>query len=306
MTSTARPQFSGLGRVSDISAKDYDRGVLYGRDSERDEIDALLNAARSSHSGALILSGEPGLGKTAMLTDARERVADMHVLYAGGVESESELAFAGLHQLFRSWFPRIEDLPPAQAKALGGALGLTTPEGDDRFLISAACLTLLSELAEERPVLCLVDDAQWLDKPSADALLFVARRLDAEGIVILFASREGEGERFDADGVPRLRLGGLDERAAHALIELAAAGAVAPEVRDLLVKQASGNPLALVELPGALDPSQLSGVAPLPETLPLSPDLERVFLDRVRRLPPGVQLLLLLVALRLHRIRWGQ
>ncbi len=220
----------------------------------------------------------------------------MHILSACGVESESELAFAGLHQLLRPWLDRIEGLPSAQANALSGALGLDEPEGDERFLISAACLTLLSDLADERPILCLVDDAQWLDRPSADALLFVARRLDAEGIVILFASREGEGERFDAESVPRLRLQGLDADAAHALVEAAASGSVAPDVTDFLVRQASGNPLALVELPGALGSSQLSGEEPLPATLPLSPDLERVFLDRVRRLEPGVQLLLLLVA----------
>jgi DNA-binding CsgD family transcriptional regulator len=270
--------------------------VLYGRDSERAEIGALLDEARSSHSGALVISGEPGVGKTALLSDARERAVDMCVLHARGVESESELAFAGLHQLFRPWLAVIEELPPGQAKALRGALGLANPDGDDRFLISAACLTLLSELAERRPVLCLVDDGQWLDKPSADALLFVARRLDAEGILMLFAAREGDVDRFDANGIPRLRLSGLDEQAAHALIEFAVAGAVAPGVSDLLVKQASGNPLALVELPRALDAGQLSGAEPLPATLPLSPDLERVFLDRVRRLPEEVQLLLRLVA----------
>ena len=222
----------------------------------------------------------------------------MCVLHAQGVESESELAFAGLHQLFRPWLTVIEDLPATQAKALRGALALERPDGDDRFLISAACLTLLSELAERGPVLCLVDDGQWLDKPSADALLFVARRLDAEGILMLFAAREGEGEvdRFVANGIPRLRLRGLDEDAARALIELTAPSPVAPEVGDLLVKQASGNPLALVELPRALEAAQLSGVEPMPTTLPLTPDLERVFLDRVRRLPEGVQLLMRLVA----------
>jgi DNA-binding CsgD family transcriptional regulator len=274
----------------------YDPQVLYGRDSERAKIGALLEEARSSHSGALVISGDPGVGKTALLNDARERADDMCVLHARGAESESELAFAGLHQLFRPWLAVIENLPPAQAKALRGALGLARADGDDRFLISAACLTLLSELAERRPVLCLVDDGQWLDKPSVDALLFVARRLDAEGILMLFAAREGDAERFDADGLARLRLGGLAEEDAHSLIEAAGPVTLAPEVGDLLVKQASGNPLALIELPKALAPAQLSGAEPFPEALPLSPDLERVFLDRVRRLPPEVQLLLLLVA----------
>ena len=133
--------------VSGVGERSYDREVLYGRDSERAEIGALLDEARSSHSGALVISGEPGVGKTALLTDARERAVDMCVLDARGVESESELAFAGLHQLFRPWLAVIEELPGAQAKALRGALGLADPGGDDRFLISAACLTLLSELA---------------------------------------------------------------------------------------------------------------------------------------------------------------
>jgi DNA-binding CsgD family transcriptional regulator/tetratricopeptide (TPR) repeat protein len=270
--------------------------VLYGRDAERALIGALLDAARGSRSGTLVLRGEPGVGKTALLQDARERAADMHVLVARGVESESELPFAGLHQLTRPALPLLERLPGPQAAALRGALGVAERAGDDRFLISAACLTLLAELAERRPVLCLVDDVQWLDRSSADALLFVARRLDAEGIVMLFAAREGEERRFEARELPDLELGGLNAEAAAALVDRSVDGQLAPAVRDVLVEQADGNALALVELPAALTASQLAGTEPLPSSLPLTRDVERLFMERVRRLPEPTQRLLSLIA----------
>ncbi len=144
--------------------------MLYGRDSERDRIGALLEAARASRSSALVISGEPGIGKTALLEDTRERAPDMYALSARGVESESELPFAALHQLLRPALDQVDRLPDPQAAALGGALGLVDRPGHERFLVFAACLTLLGELAEGRPVLCLIDDAHWLDAASADAL----------------------------------------------------------------------------------------------------------------------------------------
>jgi DNA-binding CsgD family transcriptional regulator len=270
--------------------------VLYGRDAERALIGALLDAARASRSGTLVLRGEPGVGKTALLEDARERAADMHVLTARGVESESELPFAGLHQLTRPALHLIERLPGPQAGALQGALGLAERAGDDRFLISAACLTLLAELAERRPVLCLIDDAQWLDRSSTDALLFVARRLDAEGVVMLFAAREGDVHSFEARGLSDLELRGLDAEAAAAVIAHGADGDVAPSVRDLVIEQAHGNALALVELPSALSAAQLAGTESLPDALPLPRDVERLFRERVSRLPEATQRLLSLIA----------
>ncbi|HWT23844.1 MAG TPA: ATP-binding protein, partial [Solirubrobacteraceae bacterium] len=209
--------------------------MLYGREAERALIGALLDAARAARSGSLVLRGEPGAGKTALLEDTRERADDMHVVSARGVESESELPFAGLHQLTRPALHLLDRLPGPQADALRGALGLAARGGEERFLISAACLTLLAELAEERPVLCLIDDAQWLDRSTTDALLFVARRLDAEGIVMLFAAREDDDRRFEARGLPDLELGGLDAEAAAALVGRGAGGALAPAVRDRLV-----------------------------------------------------------------------
>jgi DNA-binding CsgD family transcriptional regulator len=270
--------------------------MLYGRDAERAQIGALLDAARSSRSGVLVLRGEPGIGKTALLEDARERATDMHVLTARGIESESELPFAGLHQLLRPALDQVDQLPGPQADALRGALGLAPRAGDDRFLISVACLTLVAELAERRPVLCLVDDAQWLDAPSADALLFVSRRLDAEGIVMLFAARDGDERRFEPAALPVLRLSGLDASAAATVVARLAGPEVAPAVRDVLVEQADGNALALVELPSALTAAQLAGDDPLPDVLPLSRDVERLFLERVRRLPEPTQRLLLVAA----------
>jgi predicted ATPase len=238
--------------------------MLLGRDAERARIGALLEAARGSRSGALVVRGEPGIGKTALLEDAREQATDMQVLTARGVETESNLPFAGLHQLTRSSHHLIERLPSPQADGLRGALGLADTGRGDRFLISVACLSLLSELAEDGPVLCLVDDAHWLDAPSSDALMFVARRLGAEGIAILFAAREADDVHFEAPGVPVVELGPLDVRAAAELITRHAGATVAPPVQEVLVEQAGGNALALVELPVSLSQAQLAGDEPLP------------------------------------------
>jgi DNA-binding CsgD family transcriptional regulator len=276
-------------------AQSSEQPVLYGRDAERAEIGRLLDAARDSRSGALVLRGEPGIGKTALLLDARDRAGDMHVLTARGVESESELPFAALHQLLRPALDHMEKLPVPQASALRSALGLEAGRAEERFLVFAACLSLLSEMAERRPVLCLVDDAHWLDRGSADALLFVTRRLDAEGIVMLFAAREGEVRRFDAADVPSLMLEGLEPDAAATLLARAA-GVAVPSVRERLIEQSRGNALALVELPSALSPEQLAGEEPLPEAMPLTGQIESVFLDRVRRLPDEAQRVLLLAA----------
>jgi predicted ATPase len=239
--------------------------MLYGRDVERAEIWALLEGARESRSGTLVLRGEAGIGKTALLEDARERAADMHVLAARGVESESELPFAGVHQLLRPALELMDKLPPPQAAALSGALGVEEGTGQERFLVFAACLSLLSELAERRPVLCLVDDAHWLDGGSADALRFVARRLEAEGIVILFAAREGDVRAFDAPDLPSLVLDGLDDEAAGTLLASGSGVAAAPAVRQRLFEQTRGNALALLEVPAALSEASWRARSPFPK-----------------------------------------
>ena len=243
--------------------------MLFGRDAERALIGALLDAARDSRSGALALRGEAGVGKTVLLEDARARASDMHVLCARGVESESELPFAALQQLLRPALRHLDRLPAPQAAALRSALGLADGGGQERFLIYSGCLSLLSELAEERPVLCLVDDAHWLDAGSADALQFVARRLDAEGVVLLFGAREGDVRVFDAPDVPSHTVDGLDDGGRRRTAR-PRRRAAAPRVRERLLEQTHGNALALVELPAALSAAQLAGDEPLPEALPMT------------------------------------
>ena len=266
--------------------------MLVGRSAERAALDRLLAGGRDGRSGALVLRGEPGVGKTTLLAYAAERADGMRVLRGTGIETESELAFAALHQLLARDLDRLDALPAPQASALRGAFGLEAAQGADPFLISLALLSVLAELAETSPVLCLVDDAQWLDEPSASALLFAARRIEAEGIVLLFGVREGEERSFDAPGLPSLRVEGLADDDARELL----GDGVAPAVRERLIAESAGNPLALVELPSALAAEQLSGKEPLAEPLPIGAGLEAAYLSRVRRLPEATQALLLFAA----------
>src|SRR6188472_1200586 len=192
--------------------------MLVGREAEQRALDALLQSARDERSAALVLRGEPGIGKTALLGYATDSATDMKVLRCVGIEAEHELPFAGMHQLVRPCLDLVDRLPAPQAAALRGALGLSFDGVSDRFLVSAGLLSLLAEACEERPVLCCVDDAQWLDQPSAEALVFAARRFQAEPIALLMAVREGELRRFDAPGLAELEVGGLDAQNAHALL----------------------------------------------------------------------------------------
>jgi DNA-binding CsgD family transcriptional regulator len=268
--------------------------VLFGRSAECEAIERLLTDARGGRSGAFVIRGDPGIGKSALLAYAEEHAEEMRVLHSRGIESESELAFGGLHQALRPIADRIERVPAPQAAALAGALGLAEARGNDRFLIGAAVLSLLAEAAEERPILCLVDDVQWLDTPSVEALLFAARRLEAEPIAMIFSARD-DPDAPGAAGLPELRLGPLDRGAAEAVVDAGATASLTPEVRRRLVERAHGNPLALVELAATLSPDQISGQEPLHE-LHLTATLERVFLSRVRQLPASSQRLLLLAA----------
>ena len=269
--------------------------MLYGRDPERARVAELLDGARSSRSAVLVISGEPGVGKSALLEDARDQAGGMTILIGGGVESETHLPFAALHQIVRPVLHHVENLPQTQADALRVALGLAAG-GNDRFLVSLAALSLLAEAAERQPLLCLIDDAQWLDDASADALVFVARRLAAEGIAMLFAAREGELLRFEAPGLPELRLGGLDPAAAGELMNRHAGVGLSSEVRDRLVVETGGNPLALLELSSSLSEAQLSGAEAVLAPIPVSTRVEHAFLARVHRLPEGTQTLLLVAA----------
>jgi DNA-binding CsgD family transcriptional regulator len=270
--------------------------MLLGRSAECSALDRLLAGSRDGRSGVLVLRGEPGVGKTALLEYAAGQSDGARVLRATGIQTESELAFAALHQLLGKDVDRFHALPAPQAAALRGVFGLADAKGTDPFLISLGLLSVLAELAEEQPVLCLVDDAQWLDEPSASALLFAARRIEAEGIVVVFGVREGEERSFDAPGLPSLTVTGLDESAARALLDQEIGNGLAPAVREQLVAETAGNALALIELPGTLTAEQLSGREPLAQPLPLGAGLEAAYLSRVRRLPEETQALLLFAA----------
>lgn len=270
--------------------------VLHGRDTERERLAALLDGARDGHAGTLLLHGEPGVGKSALLEDLVATAADVQVLRAQGVESEAPLPFAALHRLLRPVLGNLDRLPAPQARALRAAFGEADDVAVEPFLAALATLSLLTEVAEDKPVLCVIDDAQWLDQATADAVLVAARRLGADRVAVVFAARDGEGHAFAPDGVPTLALTPLAVDAARALLTEAAGAPVPDDVADRLMTQAAGNPLALVELPSTLSGDQLAGAEPMPAQLHLTEGIERVFLDRCRRLPPPVQTLLLVAA----------
>jgi DNA-binding CsgD family transcriptional regulator len=270
--------------------------MLIGRGEEIAAVDRLLERARSSCSGVLVVRGEAGIGKSALLEHARATADGMTVLRGVGIESESELAFAALHQILRPVLDRIERLPEPQAAALRSAFALSSETVDDRFRVSLAVLGILAEVAEERPLLCLVDDAQWLDEASADALLFAARRLEAEPIALLVAARDDAARPFPAPGLPELRLPPLGSADARALVAGRLGTQVAPVVVEWLLGHANGNALALVELPVALTAAQLAGREPLAGTVPHATSVEAAYLERIAVLAPAVRRLLVVAA----------
>jgi len=232
----------------------------------------------------LVLRGEAGIGKTALLEYLVERASGCRIARAAGVESEMELAFAGLHQLCAPMLDRLERLPGPQRDALGTAFGLSTGEPPDRFLVGLAVLSLLAEVAEEEPLICVVDDAQWLDQVSAQTLMFVARRLLAERVAVVFAVRERSDED-ELAGLPELVLDGLSDGDARALLDSVIRGPVDERVRDRIVAETRGNPLALLELPRGLTPAELAGGFGLPDTMPLASRIEQGFRQRLQPLP---------------------
>ncbi|WP_354637383.1 ATP-binding protein [Kitasatospora camelliae] len=269
--------------------------MLYGRAAESGQLRSLLLRAAEGASGALVLHGEAGIGKTALLDQLAAEAGAARVLRMTGIEAETELPFAALHQLLRPALDRLDQLPGPQADALRTAFGLAAPTGQDRFLTGLAVLTLLSEYAGEDPVLCLVDDAQWVDQASLDALTFAARRLDAEGVVMLLAMREPRPL-----GLPELRLEALDREAVTALLAEHAGADLPPPVRERVAAQACGNPLALIELPRALSEDQRSGLlGPLPAT-PEDPTpstrVQAAFGARIELLPEETRSVLLVAA----------
>jgi DNA-binding CsgD family transcriptional regulator len=272
-----------------------DRPSLVGRAVECGLLADLLAGARDQRSGALVLSGEPGIGKSALCAWAVERAGEMRVLAISGVESESDLPFAALSELCADEWDRIGLLPEPQARALEGALARRAEARADRFALGAAVLSLLAVAGDGDPVLAVIDDAQWLDASSADALLFAARRLRREAVVLLAATRPDTLFDNAQCGLPRLVVERLDQAAARALLS-AAHGPLPTHVAEVLAQRSDGNPLALLELPRALSPAQLAGEQAIDEPLPLGPALSLALLNRQSDLPADTRGALLLAA----------
>ena len=266
---------------------------LTGRRAECVVLDRLMAAVRTGESRALVVHGEPGVGKTALLQYLAGQASGCRVAPAGGVQSEMELAFAVLHQLCAPMLDRLERLPAPQRDALRTAFGLSAGPAPDRFLIGLAALGLLSEVAGDRPLVCIVDDEQWLDSASAQVLAFVARRLGAESVGLVFGARVPTG---DLAGLPELVVRGLREDDARALLDSALTGPMDRRVRDQVIAEAHGNPLALLELPRGGTAAELAGGFGLPGTISLSGSIEESFRRRIEALPAGTRRLLLLAA----------
>jgi DNA-binding CsgD family transcriptional regulator len=270
--------------------------MLFGRERESARIDEVLDAARARRSGALIVRGEAGIGKSALLNAAADRANGMQVLRALGVQSEVDIAFSGLHELLRPALSSIDAIPDAQAVALRSGLALGAGAVAERLAVFGGALSLLAAVAEERPLLCVIDDAHWLDEASAAAMTFVARRLDADGIAMLFGVREPEIRTFTAPGIPELRLGGLERGAARQLLATRLPPGAGSLVAEQLIEMSLGNPLALIELPSDLTATQLAGEGPLDEQVRAGTAVEHGFLDRLAKLPSSTRRALLVVA----------
>lgn len=277
--------------------------MLHGRESERAHLAALVDQARAGTGAVLVVLGEPGVGKTALLRDLTAvgepaQGGTTRVLRTAGVESESPLPYAALFRLLRP-VTDFDRLPAPQARALRVAFGLEDGPTVEPFLVGVATLSVLTDAAEpDQPLLCVVDDAHWLDSASADALLFAARQLAADPVAMVFAARTGDtaGRAFAAPGLPVLEVRGLDDTAARQLLDERGGDPLPGGVAERLVRDTGGNPLALLELPTGLTSAQLHGEEPLPQQLTLTAGVERAFLDRCRRLPEQVQTLLLVAA----------
>ncbi len=266
---------------------------LTDRHAECDVLGRLVAAVRAGESRALVVHGEPGVGKTALLEYLAGQASGCRVVHAGGIQSEMELAFAFLHQLCAPMLDRLERLPAPQRDALRTAFGLSAGPAPDRFLIGLATLGLLSEMAGERPLVCIVDDEQWLDSASAQVLGFVARRLGAESVGLVFGARVPTG---DLAGLPELVIGGLREDDARTLLDSALTGPLDTLIRDQIVAEAHGNPLALLELPRGWTAAELAGGFGLPGAVPLAGRIEESFRRQLGALPAQPRRLLQLAA----------
>ncbi len=259
-------------------------------------LDRLLADACQGSSGVLLLRGEAGIGKTALLEHAAEAARDMRIVQVTAVQSEMELDFAALHQLLVPFLGSLKRLPRPQREALGSAFGLVGGAEPDRFLVGIAALTMITEAAVHQPILCLIDDAQWLDKASVDALGFVARRLSADPVAMLFANGDEEPQAAAFEGLEELRLTGLPDEVAQELLASVAGGTPDQGVVRRILAATAGHPEALIELGRGLSAAELTGTLPLPDPLRLGRRLESAYLRRVRAFAPTVRTLLLLAA----------
>jgi DNA polymerase III delta prime subunit len=264
---------------------------MVGRKEERARLKALLDAAREGRSGALLLHGPPGIGKTELLRYAVEQAQDFRLIRARGMESESDIPFAGLAELVTPLLAQLDEIPSVQATALRGALALGPATPADRFTVPAALLSLLARAADEQPVLAIVDDTQWLDEPSLEAFLFAGRRLGQEGVAMLGAIRD-DATRLEVPWLDRLRVEPLPDGEARALLN----AEIAPGVADRLVATAAGNPLALLEIPGLLSSGQLAGREPLEDPLRPGTGVERAFAVAIEALPDATRRALLVAS----------
>jgi len=271
--------------------------VLVGRKAECAAIDQVLAGARDGSSGVVVLRGAPGIGKSALLDYAMTNARDFAIARVTGVESEVGLGFAAIHQLVLPFFDHVVELPEPQRHALESVFGLAHAAAPSSLVVFLAVLTLLDHAASERPILLVIDDAQWLDDESARVLTFVARRLDADPIAMLFAVRDtGVGLSDLFKPLPQLVVLGLPEDDARTLLSAVAESAIDAKVADRLVEETEGNPLALTEVVAELTADQLRGDAPLPEPVPVGPSLQDQFAARARLLPPAGRTVLLLAS----------
>lgn len=268
---------------------------LRGRIDERATLDGVLVDVRAQKSRVVVLRGEAGVGKTALLEHLASTASGFRIARAAGAESDMELAFAGVHQLCAPMLDRLDDLPDPQRDALRTALGLSSGPPADRFLVGLAVLSLVSHVADDRPLLCIIDDAHWLDQASAQVLAFVARRLLAEAVAMVFALRD-DHERTAFYGLPDLGIAGLNDEDARALLAQAVPGRLDERVRDRIIAETRGNPLALLELPRGWTAARMAGGFVLPDERPLTSRLEQSFARRVRALPPETQQLLVIAS----------
>ena len=268
-------------------------GYIADRDAERGVLDRLLRDVRAGESRALVVHGEPGVGKTALLDYLAQGSSECRLVRAAGIESEMELAFAGLHQLGAGMMEHAELLPGPQRDALRVTFGISDGPVPDRFLVGLAVLSLFSEVAEKRPLICLVDDYQWLDGASAQVLAFVARRMGNESVGLVFASRVPSSELA---GLPTMAIGGLNEADARLLLESLLGGPMDPSVRDQIIAETAGNPLALLELTRGLTAEDLAGGFRLPPAAPVSGSIEDSFRRRIETMPEPTRRLLTVAA----------